>query len=184
MKPENVVLELCKSRTALLYRPDDPDTPQTHHNQQQKQQGQQQLDEQEERRNSHSHSSSSSNDASSSSSSSSSSSPGVGLGFFRRRAGGVTNPMALSGPGGFLPTMARTMRLGGQSGMLLRLLIAEQSKKAADQLGVQVSREGTVTGCLHECMTWAMNTNRGWSSSRSGRLWGQPGITVVVVWTS
>uniref|UniRef100_A0A383VMJ9 TraB domain-containing protein n=1 Tax=Tetradesmus obliquus TaxID=3088 RepID=A0A383VMJ9_TETOB len=45
------------------------------------------------------------------------------------------NPMSLSGSS-FVGAVTRSAQLGGQSGLLLRLLIAGGARKAADQLGV------------------------------------------------
>eukprot|EP00878_Enallax_costatus_P026615 GHUV01028568.1.p1 GENE.GHUV01028568.1~~GHUV01028568.1.p1 ORF type:complete len:443 (+),score=150.15 GHUV01028568.1:754-2082(+) len=56
------------------------------------------------------------------------------------RSSKATNPMSLSGAN-FLSALTRSAQLGGQSGLLLRLLIAGQARKVADQLGVQPGAE-------------------------------------------
>jgi hypothetical protein len=83
VRPENVVVELCKSRVAAMGDGRQPPPPQ-----QQQQQGQ--------------------------------------------GGGKWSNPLNLSG-GGFVEVAARSLKLGGQSGMLLRLLLAGQAERAASE---------------------------------------------------
>ncbi len=88
VRPENVVVELCKSRVAVMGGEE---------RQQQQAGGQQQQQQQQ-----------------------------------QRGGGKWSNPLNLSG-GGFLEVAARSLNLGGQSGLLLRLLLAGQAERAASE---------------------------------------------------
>jgi hypothetical protein len=88
VRPENVVVELCKSRVAIM------------------------GDE---------------------------GAAGAGAGAGAGQRGGAgggggksSNPLNLSG-GGFLEVVARSLGLGGQSGLLLRVLLAGQAERAASE---------------------------------------------------
>ncbi|KAF6265342.1 TraB family-domain-containing protein [Scenedesmus sp. NREL 46B-D3] len=154
VEPQCVVVELCKSRVGALQLPEQQQqleqmqVEQWQQRQQldQQQQQQQQLDQQQQQLQlAHTAAASTVSAADSSeaywqaaaaaalppSSSSAGNSSRISDWQLQR----ASNPMALSGSS-LMGALTRSAQLGGQSGLLLRLLIAAQARKAADQLDV------------------------------------------------
>ncbi len=114
VRPDAVVVELCKSRSGIMQSPEEEETTD------------QGLEESEEEL--------VGGRPVSGAGVSSSSSATRG----RRGARNASNMLQLSGGGsGFFSAIGRSVQLGGQSALLLRVLMANLAGLAADQLGVQ-----------------------------------------------
>jgi len=139
--PECVVVELCRSRTALLAdtRPQQPQQPQPQQ-QQQQQQGRDtaadgSFSEDEERQQQQQQQQQQQRVASNSQASSSSGSPALSPPpSQQQQQPKQSNPLGLSGSTNFVEVMMRTLSQGGQSGLVLRLLLAGQARRAAGEL--------------------------------------------------
>ncbi|GBF95762.1 hypothetical protein Rsub_08198 [Raphidocelis subcapitata] len=140
VRPECVVVELCRSRTALLY---DGTQQQEGQQGQQQQQGQQHPG---------------GRDAAAEGSfeeqrgeAEGAATPGAAAAPPPPRQPPLVNPLSLSG-GGFAEAMARTLSQGGQSGLVLRLLLASQARRAAERLGVRAGAEFAAAGAAADAV--------------------------------
>ncbi|KAF8069523.1 Trabd [Scenedesmus sp. PABB004] len=152
--PQCVVVELCKSRVGVLGAPDVDDQPEERQQQQQQQQRQQAAEGQQllsdvEAAASSSAAASLDEEAAAAAAAERAASGGAASGSGRGSSSGAraaalaakaASPWSLAGDN-FFAAVARSARLGGQSGLLLRLLIAGQARQAADRLNTTPGAE-------------------------------------------
>lgn len=137
--PDAVVVELCRSRSALLVAPGGEAA-----GGQQQQQEQRQQQQQEEQP-----AAVAGREAAADGSYEEQQAAAAAAAAARAASGAAAstspssgaNPLGLSGAGSFGEAMVRTLAQGGQSGLVLRLLLAGQAKRAAARLGVTAGAE-------------------------------------------